>query len=384
MKHIAAVMFCIAFPLLLLQGQVVKTNEKGEKIIEYPDGTWKPFIESGTEDPLGGDPGANNRWIEPDPEEEARKKAIRYAELLSADATQLEKYALEARTSRQQLEAEFQDMEANPGDYPAREIEEVERQLNIQKGREDLAFSLYQHAIRLAQNAENMIFLKPKKRAKAMKKLEAEKAGLDEEMKLLAVVEKFDVKNPPAAAVKTYRPYDPLRDTQLNPPPVPCVFNNNGVDKFTGKMRKDLQPVILFTHTPQELRPFLRDREYITCKGYLADLSDGLLFMSLEFSIASNNAPASFGGIPNGSILSILMMNGETIRLINSKNDAGYFDASQGVFIYRSQFQISGLQEKALQGGEMDKIRVIWATGFEDYEVYELDFFRNQITCLRS
>ena len=383
MRNIGAIVWCILISLHTLQGQVVKTNEKGEKIIEYPDGTWKPFVESGTEDPLGVKPAADNPWLELDPEEEARKKAIRYAELLSAVAAQLENYALESRTTRQALELEYEDMKTHPGDYPIKEVEEMQRMLSVQSEREDLAFELYQHAIRLAQNAENLIFLKPKKRDKAIKKLEAEKAELDEKMALLNQTEDPGSTESPVVE-KNYKAYDPLKDPRVNPPPFPCMFTHNEIDKFTGRLRRDLQPVLLFTHTPKDLRPFLRDREYITCKGYLADLSDGLLFMSLEFSIASNNAQASFGGIPSGSILSILMMNGETIRLINSKSDAGYFDAAQGAYIYRSQFQISGLQEKFLQTGEMDQFRVIWATGYEDYEVFELDFFRNQINCLRN
>lgn len=384
MKHFAAITWCLVLFFLPMQGQVVKTNEKGEKIIEYPDGTWKPFAEAGTGDPLGVQPKEENPWSEPDPEEEGRKKAIRYAEQLSADAAQLESYAIEARTNRQLLEDEYADMKASPQDYPAKEMEEVERRLNGQKERENLAFGLYQHAIRLAQNAENMIFLNVKKREKAMKKLELEKEELDKQIELLAIVEKHKPPAPQAVAVKSYKSYDPLKDTRLNPPVLPCTFTHNEVDRFTGKLRRDLQPVLLFTHTPKDLRPFLRDREYITCKGYLADLSDGLLFLSLEFSIASNNAPAAFGGIPNGSILSILLMNKESIRLFNSKSDAGYYDSAQGVYIYRSQFQISGIQEKVLQAGEVDQLRVIWATGYEDYEVFELDFFRNQVNCLRN
>jgi hypothetical protein len=183
---------------------------------------------------------------------------------------------------------------------------------------------------------------------------------------------------------KTYKAYDPLKDTRVTPPRFPCDLAFNQVDKFTGKMRREMQPVVLFSHTPKELRAALRDREYIVCRGFLADLSDGLLFLSLEFSIASNNAPVAFGGIPGGSVLSFLLMNGETARLVNSKSDAGVFNAKTGLYTYRSQFQISGVNERILQSAEIDKMRVVWATGYEDYEVFELDFFRNQINCLRG
>ncbi|MCB9284043.1 MAG: hypothetical protein H6563_08235 [Lewinellaceae bacterium] len=384
MKHFAAIVWCLLFLTTFLYGQVVKTNEKGEKIIEYPDGSWKPFVEEGAEDPLGGALPKQDPWTDPDPVEEARKKAIRYAELLTADATQLSNFAEASRAKRMELEEELADMKAHPSQFSTTQIQEAEHKLNAEKDRESLAFGLYNQAVRLAQNAENMIFLKPKKKEKALKKLELEKAHFDDRKQLLAEKGTTEPEPSDPTVEKTYRTYDPQKDTRVNPPPYNCVFTHNEVDKFTGKMRRDLKPVTLFTYTPKDLRPFLQDREYITCSGYLADLSDGLLFLSLEFSIASNNAPAAFGGIPNGSILSILMMNGESLRLINSKTDAGYYDKDREAYVYRAQFQISGLQERFLQTNELDQIRVIWSTGYEDYDVYELDFFRNQINCLRN
>lgn len=385
MKQLSAILGFFLFFLPLLCGQVVKTNEKGEKIIEYPDGTWKPFVESGTEDPLGVSPDPVRTWEEPDPEEEARKKAIRIAELLSADAERLGNYKEEARTRRLVLEDELEDMRSRTDLFSPQEVLQKEKLLNEQREREMLSNKLYDHSCRLAQDAENLIFLKPKKRDKALKKLETEKKQLEDQMVLLANIGKQDAPPQPVVqAPKTYLSYDPSKDTRLNPPAGSCAFTHNEVDKFTGKMRRDLEPVLLFTHTPKDLRPFLRDREYITCKAHLADLSDGLLFLSLEFSIASNNAPAAFGGIPSGGILSILSLKGESLRLVNSRTDAGVYDSGKGVYVYRAQYQISGLQEKALQLMEIDKLRVIWATGYEDYEVFELDFFRNQINCLRN
>jgi hypothetical protein len=363
--------------------QVVKTNEKGEKIIEYPDGSWKPFLEENAGDPLGAPDNAADPYLQPDPEEVARKKAIRFAEILSADAAQLESFAEESRMQRLVLEDELAEMK-NSREFSSIEIQETERKLRQERDREDLAFSLYNQAVRLAQDAENLVFLKPKKRDKALAKLETEKASLDDRMLLLSNLKQPSDPGVPSPQNRTYLAYDPAKNTQLNPPALPCVFTYNSVDKFTGKMRRDLEPVRLFTHTPNELRPFLRDREYITCRANLADLSDGLLFLSLEFSIASNSAPTAFGGIPNGSILSILTLDGESIRLINSKSDAGNYDDKTGVYVYRAQYQISGVIERTLQTKELDKLRVIWATGYEDYEVFEMDFFRNQINCLRN
>ncbi|MBK7408776.1 MAG: hypothetical protein IPJ40_12375 [Saprospirales bacterium] len=229
----------------------MKTNEKGEKIIEYPDGTWKLFVEEGTGDPLGVSQDEKNPWVEPDPEEEAKKKAIRYAELLSADAAQLQNFAQAARSKRLIMEEEMADMKARPNAYSSKEILALEHKMTKQKERESLSFSLYSQATRLAQDAENMIFLKPKKRDKAMKHLELEKSRFDTRMQALADLENPLQETSAPIVEKIYKTYDPQKDTRLNPPPYSCVFTHNEVDKFSGKMRRDLKPVVLLRIRPK-------------------------------------------------------------------------------------------------------------------------------------
>ena len=128
----------------------------------------------------------------------------------------------------------------------------------------------------------------------------------------------------------------------------------------------------------------MNGRDYISCRGYMTSMSGGLVFLSLEFSIVSKTAQQTFGGIPKGGVVSFLLMNGETVRLSNVLNDPGSYNSNTETFSFRSQFTLSAGQEKMLEEVEVDKIRVVWKAGYEDYEIYYLDFFKDQLECLKK
>jgi len=113
----------------------------------------------------------------------------------------------------------------------------------------------------------------------------------------------------------------------------------------------------------------------------MSSISGGLNYLTLEFTINSRTAGREFGGIPQGALLNILLLNGETIVLRNKKTDNGSYNPAAEKMSYRAVYSIDGGIMNDLKKNEVDKVRVFWRTGYEDYEVYELDFFRDQIEC---
>jgi len=51
---------------------------------------------------------------------------------------------------------------------------------------------------------------------------------------------------------------------------------------------------------------------------------------------------------------------------------------------YNTSYPLNKSQIKRLRDAEIDKVRMIWATGYEDYEVYQVDFFRDLFRCLEE
>lgn len=153
-------------------------------------------------------------------------------------------------------------------------------------------------------------------------------------------------------------------------------------DEQSDNYRVDVKKELFFTHTSEQLRPFFKDRDYLRCEGYLTYISGGYYFFNLNFTVATPNANEEFGGIQQGAALYIELMNGNSIRLVARDASFGQYDEEQQVYKYSAQYPLSAAHVKRLGMGEVDKVRVIWTQGYENYEVYYLDFFINQFNCL--
>ena len=169
-----------------------------------------------------------------------------------------------------------------------------------------------------------------------------------------------------------------------NPPIPDCNLVFDEVDQFTGKKRKDVQRDVLFSYTDDEMRRYMKEEDYIVCEGNLTQIEGGFLFLNLFFEINTNDAKRSFGELAKGSTVTVKLIDGSKVILANNQADFGVFNSLDRKHVYTGQYRINAGQEKKLKNGEVDFVRVIWETGYEDYEVYNLDFFKNQFRCLNK
>jgi len=77
-------------------------------------------------------------------------------------------------------------------------------------------------------------------------------------------------------------------------------------------------------------------------------------------------------------------MNGEYISLYNLKANSGRIDPYSGYTIFAGQYALGKSELKKLSDDELDKMRVLWSTGYEDYEIYHVDLLIDQINCLEA
>lgn len=127
----------------------------------------------------------------------------------------------------------------------------------------------------------------------------------------------------------------------------------------------------------------MKSEDYISCKGSLTQIKGGVLLLNLFISINTTDAKRAFGGLTKGSMITLKMINGESVDLVNNQTDRGIFDPLKKQHTFTGQYRINSGQEKKLRKNELDFVRIIWDTGFEDYEIYNLDFFSNQFKCLK-
>ncbi len=165
--------------------------------------------------------------------------------------------------------------------------------------------------------------------------------------------------------------------------PFDCTFTTDSVDVMSGRTRIETAPGILFTYTEKELRPYFKDKDLMKCLGRLSKLGP-YIYLDIEFQIASSHSQSNFGSLQTGSLLRFQLMNEESVSLYNVKTNTGRIDAYSGHTIFTGQYALGKKELKALKKSGLNKMRVMWSTGFEDYDVYNLDFLINHINCLEA
>lgn len=170
-------------------------------------------------------------------------------------------------------------------------------------------------------------------------------------------------------------------DVYKNPPFHKYKIVVDTFDNFTKKNRIELEDDLLFSYTDENLKNFQKLRDYIICHAYMTKIP-GFLTLNLEININSINTSTQFGTIEKGSYLLLKLINGENIKLFCNRSDKGLLNPVDGVTIYRTTYIIDKDAESSMKKYEVDKIRLIWSTGYDEYDITNMDFFINQIKSL--
>ncbi len=111
-------------------------------------------------------------------------------------------------------------------------------------------------------------------------------------------------------------------------------------------------------------------------------VANGIHLLNLTFTINDVNARRAFGSLPRNGVAILKLLDGETLTLYNLKPDEGQPDASNTSFTFRGQYTLEPGMFKKLQKTLLDKVRIAWSTGYEDYEVHNVDVLARQLSCL--
>jgi len=391
---------CVTSAQQSTSNPVLRENERGEKIIVYPDGRWQYFHQYNQgskvlfdpeDDPSSQPRQAFNQYPvftgkvvpyeEPIPitQEDAQKIAVRKSQIAQSAVAIANERAEEARRNRERLERKLTDAERRQADSEKRKL------LGI---RLEAARKAEATAVREAQQA-----LGESSRAREL----AARGNYQEIIKETRLSTK-DPSQPYAnqdqlsgqfyqeiAALDKGPDRESLQfNTLIHPPAQSCKLSYEGVDEYTGMMRRDVQKQLLFTHTDERLRLYLKDKDYLRCEGFMTSLAGGYRYLSLEFTFAYPNAREAYGFIEKGSYLIVKLMDGKSVYLQSGKMDQGSYDTEKELLTYQVHYPINQSVINSLKRGEVDNIRMYWSSGFEEYEVYYLNFFIDQIRCLEK
>lgn len=165
--------------------------------------------------------------------------------------------------------------------------------------------------------------------------------------------------------------------------PYICQPVLDSLDAITKTHRVVLAPGLIFTDTDPDLRPYFKNKELITCYGRLSK-TGAYVYFTIDFQIASSHSQGNFGSLEAGSLLRLRLLNGKYVSLYDLKSDRGHIDPYTGNTVFTGQYALGKDEMKMLTSSPLDRIRILWGTGYEDYAVYKIDFFMDQLPCLLS
>ncbi len=163
--------------------------------------------------------------------------------------------------------------------------------------------------------------------------------------------------------------------------PFDCTFRIDTIDQSTKTRKLELFPSLVFTYTDPDLRPYFKDKDLITAYSRLSKIGP-YIYLTIDFHIASSHSQNNFGSLQNGSLLRLKLFDGEFVTLYALKTDKGRIDPYSGHTIFSGQYALGKNEIKKILHSPLDKIRVLWATGYEDYDVYHVDKIIEQLNCL--
>jgi len=160
-----------------------------------------------------------------------------------------------------------------------------------------------------------------------------------------------------------------------------CELVFNGMDKQLNKKRKEVKSSNWFTYTHPKLLNHFKSNDFLTGEASLMQV-DKKIYINLRLILATRDARRSYGYVGEDAMLRISLINGDRIYLKNEIRSDGNLEAYTGNTVYQCLYQVENDVIKEIKRTEIDKVGIMWSTGFEEYDVYEVDFLMNQLYCL--
>lgn len=140
----------------------------------------------------------------------------------------------------------------------------------------------------------------------------------------------------------------------------------------------------LTAYTPKKLTNYYKEKDYLTVSTAVGT-ADGDPYLDFEFRFYSKDVSKSYGVIRPGDISFFKTLKGDKIYIRPLTTTTSSIEQYTGNTIYRGQFVFVNKSDYGLlKKGMLDELNILWSSGFETYPIYNLDFYKAQISCLND
>ena len=155
-------------------------------------------------------------------------------------------------------------------------------------------------------------------------------------------------------------------------------------DEKRGKIRViQSEGELLFDYTPGKLKSYFKTNNLITTNASVSKEGKDY-YLHLQLSIMSKDAAKNYGFIAEESLLRIFLINGRNLALHSSVRSTSRIENYTGNTIYEVYYPLKKEDLNNLMKFPLDSIGIMWSSGFEKYEIFQVDVLMNHINCLNS
>ncbi|MDG1101364.1 MAG: hypothetical protein P8N29_09170 [Saprospiraceae bacterium] len=162
-----------------------------------------------------------------------------------------------------------------------------------------------------------------------------------------------------------------------------CSITFNGMDESLNQKRIEHAPQHLFGHTSEKLKHVLKNKNFLNCNAYLT-LLDGDYYLNLDLELATKDASKSYGYIDKNDMVKLTFINGENFIAHSIYRTEGKLEQYSGHTKYEAVYRLQDIKMELVKDLELDKLAIIWSSGYEEYPVYEIDLLQRQLECIKK
>jgi hypothetical protein len=162
-----------------------------------------------------------------------------------------------------------------------------------------------------------------------------------------------------------------------------CTIEFNGKNSLN-KKQTTLASSRLLTYTPEKVKSYYKLSDFLSISASLEKL-EGKTYINIEARFNSKDAMKSYGKIYKSDFLRLEFISGKKVFLSSVESCEPALEKHTGHSIYKAKYLFASKYDvDILENEYLDKVGIMWSSGFEAYPVYDVDFFQRQVTCLKS
>lgn len=377
-----------------LYSQKVLTTNSGQRILLVDDGSWRIIEETESVDGKSSDAGTSlesfkspkqgKHPVNPDQLEEIQNLMTNFL----SDEAQLMVNIEMAKRKLDQLKKEKSNIKKDKV-----KTEKVKYQIELTKGDIKADEKIYKATSKLIDVSNELLEGKIKNKDKAFaalrsnnKAFEAINSGMGGHSEEPEIQESASTQEDileQETVEKKYPTLFAIDNGRERKNDYDCEIIFDGYDSDIGSDRKEVKTQPFFSYTLDKMKPYFKTEDYLTCDANISKVGKKY-FLTLNIRIKSKDAKKTYGVLRANENIKIQMINSKSIYGKSINNDNGEIESYTGNTLYTGIFQLNKDDIKDLKKTYLDNVGIIWSSGYEEYNIYNVDFLTNQLECLNK